>query len=44
MYVDNRKKDILGLGEYLTDVLDDATITAEAKYSINIAKSKHKFI
>ena len=34
---------VLGeVGEGLTNGLDDATITAEAKYSINITKSKTK--
>ena len=35
-HTDNRKKDILILGEEKTDGLDDTTITIEAKYSINI--------
>ena len=33
-------KDILVLGEGPTQGLDDTTITAEAKYSINIKKRK----
>ena len=37
MHADNRKKDILVLGEDPTDRLDDTTITAETKYFINIA-------
>ena len=42
MHADNRKKDILVLGEDPTDRLDDTTITAETKYSLNIANSKKK--
>ena len=34
------KKDILVLGEAPTQGLDDTTITAEAKYSVNFARSK----
>ena len=37
---DNWKKDILVLGEGPTDGLDDTTITTEAKYSINITRSR----
>ena len=36
----SRMKDILVLGEGPTQGLDDTTITAEAKYSINIKKRK----
>ena len=39
---DNKKKDILVLGEYPTDRLDDATITAEVKYSSDVTRSKMK--
>ena len=39
---DIRKKYILVLGKGLTDGLDDATATAEPKYSVNIIKSKNK--
>ena len=42
MHTDNRKKDILVLGEDPTDRLDDTTITAETKYSLDIANSKKK--
>ena len=44
VYADKRKKDILVLGESPTDRLDDTTITAEAKFSITITKSKKKII
>ena len=42
MHADNRKNDILILGEVPTYELDDAKITAQAKYSINITKLKKK--
>ena len=37
------KKDILVLGEGPAYGFDDARITAEPKYSLNITKSKQKF-
>ena len=37
------KKDILVLGEGPAYGFDDARITAEPKYSLNITKSKKKF-
>ena len=40
MYVGNKKKDILVPCEGPTDGLDEMKITTEAKYSINITKSK----
>ena len=42
--VDNRKKDILILGEGLTDGLNDTTITSEAEYFINISNHKNKTV
>ena len=42
LHVIIRTKDTLLLGEDPTDELDDATITAEIKYSINITKSRKK--
>ena len=42
LYDYNRKKDMLFLDEGPTDGLDDATLTAEDKYSINITKSNNK--
>ena len=33
--IDNKNKDILILGEGLTQMLDGTTLTAEAKYPIN---------
>ena len=37
-FIDLKKKDILILGKSPTDGLDDATITAETKYSINFTE------
>ena len=39
MHADDRKKDILVLGEEPTDGLGDSTINSEAKYSISITRS-----
>ena len=36
VYLDNRKKDILILGEVPTDGLGDIAVTTEAKFSVNI--------
>ena len=35
LYIDNKNKDILILGEASKQVLDDTTLTAQAKYPIN---------
>ena len=43
VHIDNRKRDILTLGEGPTQELDDTALAAEAKYSINCSKSKRKF-
>ena len=43
VHVDKRK-DISILGEVLTQVLDDTTLTAEAKYSINFTQSGKRFV
>ena len=43
VHVDNKKKDILILGEGPTQGLDDTTLTAEERYSINFTKSRKKF-
>ena len=43
VFIDNRKKDILTLGEGPIQALDDATLTAEAKYSINFTQSNKNF-
>ena len=43
VHVDNEKKDILILGEDLTQRLDNAKHTAEKKYSFNFTVTKNKF-
>ena len=42
MHVDNKTKDILALSDGPTQGLDDASITAEAKYPINFTQSGKK--
>ena len=44
LHVDNKWKDILVLGEAPTQVLDDTTLTAEAKYPINFTQSGKRFV
>ena len=44
VHVDNKGKDILILGEGPTQVLDDTTLTAEAKYPINFTQSGKRFV
>ena len=39
----NRKKDILTHVEGIAQEIDDATLTAEAKYSINFTQSNKNF-
>ena len=41
-HTDNTKKDVLILSEGPTDGLDDTIIMKEAKYSVNITKSRRK--
>ena len=41
--IDNKKKDILILGEGPTQGLDDTKLTAEAQHSINCSRSNRKF-
>ena len=43
VHVDNKKKDISVLGEGPTQGLDDTTLTAEKKYSINFTEHNKKF-
>ena len=43
MHIDNKGKDILILGKGPAKELDDTTLTAEAKYSINFTRSNRKF-
>ena len=44
VHVDNKKKDILVLGEGPTQGLDGTTLTAEKKYSINFTKGNKKIL
>ena len=44
MHVDNKGKHIFILGEGPTQGLDDTTLTAEAKYSINFTQSGKRFV
>ena len=44
VHVDNKRKDILILGEGPTQGLDDTTLTAEAKYPINFTKPGKSFL
>ena len=44
VHIDNESKDILILGEGLTQGLDDTTLTAEAKYPINFTQMRKKFV
>ena len=43
VHVDNKKKDILILGEGPTQRLDDTTLIVEKKYSINFTESRKEF-
>ena len=43
MHVDNKNRNISVLVEDSTQRLDNTTITAEAKYSINFTKSGRRF-
>ena len=43
LYVDNKKKYILILGEGPTQGLDDTTLTAKKKYLINFTETRRKF-
>ena len=44
VYIDNKHKDILILGEGTIQGLDDTTLTAEAKYPINFTQSGKRFV
>ena len=44
MHVDNKRKDILILGEEPIQKFDDTTLTAEAKYPINFTQSGKRFV
>ena len=43
VHANNKTKNILVLGEVITQKLDDTTLTAEKKYLINLTKSNTKF-
>ena len=43
VHVDNNKKYILTLGEFPPQGLDDTTLTAEKRYSINFTASRKQF-
>ena len=44
VYIDNKKKDILILSIGPTKGLDDATLTAEAQYSISFSRLNRNFV
>ena len=44
VHIDNKNKDILVIGDEPTLGLDDATLTAEAKYPINFTQSGKRFV
>ena len=44
LYIDNKNKDILILGEGPTQVLDDTTLKAEVKYLINFTEQGKRFV
>ena len=44
VHIDNKNNDILILVEEPTQGLDDATLTAEAKYPFNFAQSRKIFV
>ena len=43
VHANNKTKNILILGEGITQGLDDTTLTAERKYSINFTVNRRKF-
>ena len=43
VHANNKNKDILILGKGRTQELDNTTLIAEAKYSINFSRSQRKF-
>ena len=44
VHIDNKNKDILILDERPTQRLDDTTLTAEAKYPINVTQPGKRFV
>ena len=43
VHINNKRKDVLILGERPTQVLDDTALTAEVKYSINFSRQLRFF-
>ena len=43
VHISNKRRDILILDEEPTQVLDDTTLTAEAKYPISFTQSNRRF-
>ena len=44
LHIDNKNKNILSLGEGLTQRLGDTTLITEAKYSINYTQPRKRFV
>ena len=44
MQIDNKGKDVLILGEWPTQGVDDTRLTAEAKYPVNFMQSSRRFV
>ena len=44
VHIDNKRKDILIIGEGPTQGLDDTTLTAEAKYPINFTQPNTRLV
>ena len=44
MHVDNKRKNMLNLGEAPAQRLDDSTLTEEAKYPINFTQPGKRFV
>ena len=44
VHIDNKNKDTLIFGKRPTQLLDDTTLTAEAKYPINFTQSGKRFV
>ena len=44
VHANNKTKSILVLGEGITQSVDDTTLTAEKKYSINFTENNKKFV
>ena len=44
VHIDNKNKNVLFLGKEPTQGLNDATLTAEAKYPINFTQPRKRFV